>query len=85
MRITETQLRELIHESIREVILEMSLRRMKELQEFIRQARAIHGNKYDYSNVNYMGTREYVLFVPNMESFLKDRIIIYKGKDIQDV
>ena len=63
MRITETQLRELIHESIREVILEMSPRKMKELQEFITQARAIHGDKYDYSKVVYKGTDDKVCII----------------------
>ena len=41
-------------------------------EEFIRKAREVHGDKYDYSKVIYNGNkRKYVLFAPYTESFGK--------------
>ena len=57
MRITETQLRELIHESIREVILEMSPTLLSQ-DVVIKQFNDKHGKRrYDYSKVKYKNDR----------------------------
>ena len=70
--INEKIIDRIIQESVRRVILEMSPRPMKPQEEFIRQAREIHGNKYDYSKVVYSGTDKQVIIIcPEHGEFLQ--------------
>ena len=59
--ISENRIRQIIKESIKSVLLEMSPRQLKKLQDFIAQANVVHQNKYDYSKVVYLGTDKNVL------------------------
>ena len=46
-------------------------------EEFIEKARKVHGDKYDYSKVEYINSQKrYVSYVPYMESFGKHQIAI---------
>ena len=56
MKINENRLNMIIQECINNVILEMSPRPLKTLEQFILEAQVVHGNKYDYSKVQYSGT-----------------------------
>jgi len=44
------------------------------IDEFIEKVRSVHGDKYDYSQVNYV--QKLILFVKNMAISFKDRSVI---------
>ena len=47
--------------------------------EFVFNARIVHGNKYDYSNVDYINsTTKVIIICPEHGNFNKDQQIIYK-------
>ena len=56
MKLNEHRLNSIIRECIHNVILEMSPRPLKTLEKFILEAHGVHGDKYDYSKVVYLGT-----------------------------
>ena len=47
-------------------------------EEFIEKAKKVHGDKYDYSKVEYKGNKTKVCIIcPNMENFGKRLMHIY--------
>lgn len=54
-------MRELIRHIIREHLMEQNLK--KTTDEFIQQAKKVHGDKYDYSKVNYTGQNNDVIII----------------------
>lgn len=61
--INDNRLNQIIQESINKMVLEMSPRPLKTLERFIKDARDIHGDKYDYSKVKYDGTDKPVTII----------------------
>jgi hypothetical protein len=50
----------------------VKLKNVKSKDDFIKQSKIIHGDKYDYSNVNYINTNEYVnITCPKHGSFFQ--------------
>ena len=44
-------------------VIERSLSQASTTEEFIQKAKAVHGNRYDYSSVNYVDARTHVMII----------------------
>lgn len=55
----------------------------KTTEQFIEEARAIHGDKYDYSKVEYVNSRTKVCIIcPIHGEFFKRLMAIFKVKNV---
>lgn len=55
-------------------------------EEFIEKARKIHGNKYDYSKIEYKGCSEKICIICHEHGeFWQEAIVIYRGVVAQNV
>lgn len=74
MNITEERLREIVQESINQVILEMSPA-MSNKEEFLQKAHAKHGELYDYSQVGeYVNNKQKVPIECRIHGIFTQRI-----------
>ena len=59
---------------------------MMTTSEWVKRAKEIHGDKYDYSKTEYKGySKKLKIVCKNMENLNNCHMTTYKGRDVQSV